>query len=93
MANSGKELRRLVRALAPAVVVIDTDLPDESGWLTCAKLSREMPGQKVILVGTRASEEERRLAVFVGASALVCRDQGVAALVAEIAGTALPAVG
>src|SRR3954447_4782484 len=43
LASSGFEARRLVRLLAPQVVVLDTDLREESGWLTCAKLKLENP--------------------------------------------------
>jgi DNA-binding response OmpR family regulator len=93
LASRGHEARRLAGALKPAVVVIDTDLHDESGWLTCDKLSRETPGPKVVLVGTNPSEEDRRLAAFVGAAAIVRRDAGVGALVDQVLGTALPAAG
>ena len=40
----------LTKKLAPAVVVLDVDLADESGWLVCDKLNREHSGPKVILV-------------------------------------------
>ncbi len=93
LAGSGPELRRLVHALNPAVVVIDTDLRDESGWLTCDKLSRACPAPKVILVSPDPTDENRRLAEFVGAAALVCRGGGVQALVEEIGEASLQAVG
>jgi len=31
-------------------VVVATELPDESGWLTCAKMMLENGAQKVVLV-------------------------------------------
>jgi ActR/RegA family two-component response regulator len=93
LASCGGEARRLARSFAPAAVVIDTELRDESGWLSCDKLTRELPGQRVILVGPSPSPEDQRRAVFVGATALVPRDRGPAALADEVAGTFLPAVG
>jgi CheY-like chemotaxis protein len=93
LAPCGVEARRLARNLAPAVVVLDTHLRDESGWLTCDKLRRENPHQKVVLVSENPTDEGRRLAGFVGASGLVCRGGGAGALAEEVLGSALPAVG
>src|SRR5437660_9043907 len=50
LASSGPDARRLAQALAPEVVILDTQLPDESGWLTCAKLIQENGAQRVVLV-------------------------------------------
>jgi DNA-binding response OmpR family regulator len=93
LAHTGTEARRLARRLSPAVVVLDSELSDESGWLTCDKLRRDVPGQGVVLVSPDPTDEARELAVFVGASALVCRGGGVHALADELLGAALPAVG
>jgi DNA-binding response OmpR family regulator len=93
LASSGAEARRLAHAYNPAVVVLETELREETGWLTCDKLTSELPGQKVVLVGQTPTGEDRRLAEFVGAAALVSRTAGVAALADEVVGTALPAVG
>src|SRR5262245_59441864 len=51
-AADGAELRRLARMMEPELVILDAELADESGWLTCAKLQHEQQsGGKVILVG------------------------------------------
>jgi DNA-binding response OmpR family regulator len=88
LASTGPEARRLTQALAPHVVVLDTDLREESGWLTCAKLILERPGQRVVLLGSDLSPEAHEFAAFVGAAALVSRDAGAAALVEGVIGTA-----
>src|SRR5205823_5574513 len=44
LARTGAEVRSLTKKLAPAVVVLDVDLADESGWLLCDKLQREQSG-------------------------------------------------
>ena len=76
----GPEVRRLSRMLDPDVVVMDTDLEGESGWLTCAKLEQERPGREVVLVSGEDSPCNRALAAFVGASVLVSRQHNLVAL-------------
>jgi CheY-like chemotaxis protein len=92
-ARSGPEVRRLVRLLEADVVVMDADLPEESGWLTCDKLTCERPLIKVVLVSDNLSPRNRALADFVGANALVRRADGLAPLVEELLGRAVPVAG
>lgn len=91
LARSGPEARRLVRMLEADVVILDADLPEESGWLTCDKLTREQPLTRVILVSDNLSPRNRELAVFVGAGALVPADEGMAPLIDELIGSAVTA--
>ena len=91
--RSGPEARRLARMLDADVIVLDAELPLESGWLTCDKLTRERPLAKVILVGDSLPPRNQELAEFVGASALVSRDDGLTPLVEELCGAAMPAAG
>jgi DNA-binding response OmpR family regulator len=93
LASSGPEARRLARALAPELVILDTQLPDESGWLTCAKLMMENGAQKVLLVSANVTPEEKRFAATVGAAAVVERHHGVPALINEVMDKALPHAG
>jgi len=92
-ARSGPEVRRLVRMLEADLVIMDADLPEESGWLTCDKLTREQPLVKVILVSDNLSARNQELAAFVGASALVRHGEGVAPLMEELIGPAVQAAG
>ena len=80
-ASVGPEVRRLSRMLEPDLVVLDTDLEGESGWLTCAKLKQERPAGEVILTTGDDSPRNRTLARFVGATALVSRQQNLVPLV------------
>jgi DNA-binding NarL/FixJ family response regulator len=89
LASSGAEARRLARTLTPQVTVLDTDLQDESGWLTCAKLVADNPEARVVLVSPQVDRASVALADFVGASAVVPRSAGPAALVEEVQGSAL----
>jgi DNA-binding response OmpR family regulator len=76
-ARTGPEARRLARMLEADLVVLDTLLPEESGWLTCEKLTREVPGVRVILVDPAPDAQRAELAEFVGAAALVGRHDGL----------------
>jgi DNA-binding response OmpR family regulator len=90
LAQTGADVRRLTKKLAPAVVVLDVELVDESGWLVCDKLSREQPGRKVVLIAADLTPENERLASFVGAAALIWQQDGISALVSEVLEVALP---
>jgi DNA-binding response OmpR family regulator len=90
---SGTEARRLAQTLEPAVVVLDAALRDESGWLTCAKLLHDRPGQRVVLVTDEVTSEGERLAGHVGAAILVRRSAGAAALVDQVQGGVLSTAG
>ena len=89
--GDGPQARRLARMLRPALVVLDADLPFESGWLTCEKLTDELPDLRVVLTLPNPTERDHRFAVFVGAAVLVDRRDS-AALVAQ-APAPLPVAG
>jgi DNA-binding response OmpR family regulator len=92
-ASTGPEVRRLARLLEAERVILDAELPQESGWLTCAKLTRERPGLKVVLIARETGAVERDFAAFVGASGLVGRSAGLTTLVPEVCGTPRTAAG
>jgi CheY-like chemotaxis protein len=73
-ARTGPEARRLARMVEADLVVLDTGVDEESGWLTCEKLTREVPGIRVILVEGDPDPVGADLAEFVGATALIDRD-------------------
>jgi DNA-binding response OmpR family regulator len=91
-ARHGPEARRLARMIGADLVLLDTELPGESGWLTCAKLAGELPLVPVILVAADPDDRSRRFASFVGASNLLGRDAGLASLVWEVDEAAATAV-
>jgi ActR/RegA family two-component response regulator len=92
-AQTGPEARRLARMLDADLVVLDTALPGESGWLTCEKLTAELPGTRVVLVAPEAGGWEQRFAEFVGAAAVLRRGDGASALLGEVPAAVLPAAG
>jgi DNA-binding response OmpR family regulator len=89
LANNGGDARRLLDLLDPDVLVLDTGLYDESGWLACAKVVQEVPDRRVLLLAADITETQRRFAQFVGAAALLDRNAGAAALVEEVVGRTL----
>lgn len=90
-AQTGPEVRRLARMLSPDMVALDTELPAESGWLTCAKLVREQPTLPVVLIGDTDHQRCQVFATFVGARALLNLDQSAEGLLREMADPPLPA--
>jgi DNA-binding response OmpR family regulator len=91
LAASGPEVRHLARTADTAIVLLDTRLANESGWLTCDKLIREQPHLKVILVSAEPEPGDKHFAHFVGAAGLVNQTDGLDAVLAEVCGTTLPA--
>jgi DNA-binding response OmpR family regulator len=90
-AQSGPEVRRLARMLVPHLVILGTDLPEESGWLTCDKLTSEHAALDVFLVTDSWSNDQNDFASFVGAAGLIVYSQGVQALLDEVQEVVLPA--
>lgn len=89
LAASGTEVYHLVQELQPQVVVVDTEIHDESGWLIAAKITLDPPAPRVILLTSHVSECDADRAAQVGASAVVARCDGAETLVEEIVGRRL----
>jgi DNA-binding response OmpR family regulator len=86
-AATGPEVRRLARRWQPDLVILASEFADESGWLTCAKLCHERPGQQIILLSDW-TRPDRGFARFVGATRVVSGRRGLAALIDAVAGAA-----
>jgi DNA-binding NarL/FixJ family response regulator len=78
--------------LEPDLVVLDVDLDGESGFLTSAKLKRERPNLKVVLVSEDVGPRSCSMAVFVGAQ-LVRRQDCLLSLVTASVQPTMPAAG
>jgi CheY-like chemotaxis protein len=74
MVASGAEAQRLATELLPNVIVLDVDLPDESGWQTAAKILLGQRAPRVLLLASEADEGLDERARSLGAAALVRRD-------------------
>lgn len=80
MVASAAEAQRLVAVFNPRVIVLDTELADESGWLACAKIMLEHPGQKVILIAPERTPDTLQQLETVKAAALFTRQERVETL-------------
>ena len=78
--ESAAKARLLARSARTVALLLDVDLQDESGWLTCDKVLRERPELCVVLMSKDTRPENRRFATFVGARALVRQKQEVGSL-------------
>ncbi len=92
-ARTGPEARRLARMLEPDLMVLATDLEEESGWLTCDKVKREQLCARIFLVGDASDRRNHAFAEFVGAAALLDRGDSIASVVEDVCGRSLPAAG
>jgi DNA-binding response OmpR family regulator len=93
LSQTGPEARRLARMMEADMVLLDVGLYDESGWLTCAKLTHECPRASVVLVGNKSDARSRALAQFVGARVLIDATDDLPALLCELHGLPLSAAG
>jgi DNA-binding response OmpR family regulator len=91
-APGGPAARRLARMLEASLVLLDAELPGESGWLTCDKLHRELP-VRVFIVADSAGPWQQALGDLVGAAAVIDRHCAPANLVQQHAGELIPAAG
>jgi CheY-like chemotaxis protein len=87
LVRSAAEVRALTKEFAPQVVVLETRLPDETGWLACEKILRDDPTVKVVLVASQPEQNGQAFAEFVGAAALISQEDGVQALIDQIVET------
>jgi DNA-binding response OmpR family regulator len=88
LAESAARARRLTGRLAPSVVVLAAGLPDESGWLTCAKLQRCRRKPRVVLIDDEEAPGRDRFAAFVGAAVRLPGDVSVRTLAKRVAALA-----
>jgi CheY-like chemotaxis protein len=79
-AQTGPAARRLAWNVRAELVVLDIDLPEETGWLTCAKLSEEQPGSCILLIASDLDRADPEFARFVGAAGLYPLSAGVGPL-------------
>jgi CheY-like chemotaxis protein len=76
-AATGPAARQLAYELGAEVVVLDTAHCEESGWLTCAKLTLTRGAPRVVLVDGQMTRGKQQLAELVGAASVVCGAPGL----------------
>jgi DNA-binding NarL/FixJ family response regulator len=81
VAGSGREAMATVAANGPDVVVMDYQLPDESGARTTAALLESDPGVRVVMLTGHGDSSAVRAAAEVGCVAFLTKDRAAQELV------------
>lgn len=89
MARGGAEARRLNRMLAPDLVLLATEFPDETGWLVCDKLRRERSQTCVYLVADSLDGVHPEFVHFVGARGVLSREETPERMLDQVRGQRL----
>jgi len=66
--DSCGRLYKRMQAWPGAQVILNTEMPDESGFLACSKCLKSQPTTQIHLVDDQADEVNQSLATFVGAA-------------------------
>ena len=74
-ASIGSQALPNIRAITPALVILDVTLPEMSGYEICQQLRRdpELGQTPVLIMSARSSPAERRKAMALGADAFLAK--------------------
>lgn len=79
-AGDGREALRLIAAHQPDVVLMDVAMPEMNGLEATARVVKEFPNVRVIILSMHANEEYVLQALRTGAAGYVLKDSGVSEL-------------
>ncbi len=79
-AGDGREALRLIAAHQPDVVLMDIAMPEMNGLEATARVVKEFPNVRVIILSMHANEEYVLQALRMGAAGYVLKDSGVSEL-------------
>jgi DNA-binding NarL/FixJ family response regulator len=79
-ANDGREALRIIETLRPQVVLMDIMMPGLNGLEATARVSKEFPGVRVIVLSMNAAEEYVLQAMRAGASGYLLKDGSIGEL-------------
>jgi DNA-binding NarL/FixJ family response regulator len=79
-ASDGREVLNLVEVHHPDVVLMDVAMPEMNGLEATARVVKEFPAVRVIILSMHANEEYVLQALRVGAMGYVLKDSGVSEL-------------
>ena len=75
-AENGRDALQLVETLKPQIVLMDIAMPEMNGLEATARISREFPQVKVLILSMHANEEYVYQALRSGASGYLLKDSG-----------------
>ncbi len=73
-ATNGREALAVARSLRPDLVLLDLEMPVMDGLEAMARLGRECPGTRVVIVTIHDTPELRRLCCRQGAYGFIAKD-------------------
>ncbi|MBI3896667.1 MAG: response regulator transcription factor [Gammaproteobacteria bacterium] len=79
-ADTGRKALEMARAHTPDVVLMDIAMPEMNGLDTAARLTKEFPGVRVIMLSMHAGEEYVMQALRAGASGYLLKDAATSEL-------------
>ncbi len=75
-AENGREALQLVETLKPQIVLMDIAMPEMNGLEATARIAREFPKVRVLILSMHANEEYVYQALRSGASGYLLKDSG-----------------
>ncbi len=70
-AHDGDEALDVARRLKPDLIILDVMMPEQDGWLVCAKLKSVEPSPKILIFTVLRHDQSDRLAEFVHADDII----------------------
>ena len=87
-AGNGKEALRLVRQHRPDVVIMDLMMPEMGGAEATARIMKELPSSRILLLTTFGDSDDLRSAMDAGAISAIVKDASHDELISAIRETA-----
>jgi DNA-binding NarL/FixJ family response regulator len=75
-AENGRDVLQMVETLKPQIVLMDIAMPEMNGLEATARITREFPQVKVLILSMHANEEYVYQALRSGASGYLLKDSG-----------------
>jgi DNA-binding NarL/FixJ family response regulator len=76
-AENGRDALHLIETLKPQIVLMDIAMPEMNGLEATARIAREFPQVKVLILSMHANEEYVYQALRSGASGYLLKDSGI----------------
>ena len=76
-AQSTESARRVLAGRSTDVILLDAELPDDSGVAFCAEMTRRVPAPRVVMLSAASEAQRIVAAVRAGAAAWVRKDESI----------------
>lgn len=86
-AADGESARVLANKVNPDAAILSTKAGNQSGWLICDKMTRDLRNLRVTLIHDHVNESDEDFSLFVGATSLFSEEASPVQIVDDICGT------